>query len=143
MRIWKHDVTVEALNHGMSNTLVRNLGIEITEIGDDYILSKMPVDKRTYQPMGLLHGGASAALSESIGSMASFLLMEDMSRQPVGLEINCNHLRSAREGWVHGRTTPIKIGRTIHVWNTDIVDQDDNLIACSRLTVMIKSSNKN
>ena len=141
MSIWKQAATPEQLNGGMKNTLVENLGIEITEVGEDYILSRMPVDSRTHQPMGLLHGGASAALSESIGSMASFMMMEDMTRQPVGLEINCTHLRSASQGYVYGRTTAIKIGRNIHVWNTDIYDENDKQIATSRLTVMLKGGN--
>ncbi len=136
--IWKIKPDIEFLNQIGDNTLVKHLGIEITEIGDDYIIAKMPVDHRTKQPMGLLHGGASVALSESMGSFASVLAVDDITKTPaVGLEINANHLKSVKSGYVFAKTTPIRIGRTIHVWNTDITDEEGNLVCTSRLTVMI------
>lgn len=138
MAIWKTNPTLEALNDIGKESLPGHLGIEFTEVGDDYIKAKMPVDHRTKQPMGLLHGGASAALSETMGSVAGVLLIEDPSKQSiVGIEINANHLRSARSGYVYATTRPIKIGRRLQVWNTEIHDDQGKLICTSRLTTMI------
>ena len=126
-----------------SRSMGANLGIEFTEIGEDYLVARMPVDKRTIQPMGLLHGGASATLAETLGSVASVLLQDDITKSPiVGIEINANHLGSARSGFVTGKVTPIKIGRTIHVWNIDIVDENDQKICVSRLTTMVLNKEK-
>ena len=98
----------------------------------------MPVDARTKQPAGLLHGGASVVLSESIGSVASYCLLEDISRQSiVGIEINANHLKAVKDGYVHSITRPVKIGKTLHIWNTEIFDDANNLVCISRLTVMV------
>lgn len=135
--IWKTKPDAEAINNFTTNSLASHLGIEITEFGDDYVKAKMPVDHRTRQPMGLLHGGASVVLSESVGSMASWMVTADPQKHVVGLEVNANHLKSAREGYVHSVTRPVRLGRTIHVWNTDIFDDAGNLICTSRLTVMI------
>jgi len=135
--IWITKPSVEVINNMMKNTLVEHLDIEIVEIGDDYIKATMPVQEKTRQPMGLLHGGASAALSESIGSIASFLIIEDLSKEAiVGVEINANHLRAVKSGKVTSITKPIKIGRRIQVWNTDIYDEQDRLACTSRLTTM-------
>lgn len=135
--IWNVKPDVEVINKINKGTLVENLGIEITEFGDDYVKAKMPVDQRTKQPMGLLHGGASVALSESVGSMASWLIINDHKKSIVGVEVNANHLKSAKEGYVFSITKPIKLGKTLHVWNTDIFDEKNNLICNSRLTVMV------
>ena len=136
--IWKIKPDVNVINKFSQNTLASHLGIEVTEVGPDYIKGKMPVDERTKQPAGLLHGGASVVLSESMGSVASYCLIEDISRQSiVGIEINANHLKSVKEGFVYSVTKPIKIGRTLHIWNTEIFDESDNLICISRLTVMV------
>lgn len=136
--IWKIKPDLSILNAIGQNTMVSHLGIEVIEVGDDFIRAKMPVDHRTKQPMGLLHGGASVALSESMGSIAAFLTVDDITKTPaVGVEINANHLKSARSGHVYAKTTPIRIGRTIQVWNTEITDEQDNLVCTSRLTVMI------
>lgn len=136
--IWKFKPSIDALNQIGANTLVHHLGIKVIEIGNDYIKATMPVDHRTRQPMGLLHGGASVALSESMGSFASVLMVGDPAKSPVvGLEINANHLKSVREGYVTATTSPIRIGRKIHVWNTEIHDQAGQLICTSRLTVMV------
>lgn len=136
--IWKVYPDVEVINNFNANTMVSHLGIEITEIGNDSIKAKMPVDHRTRQPMGLLHGGASVALSESIGSMASWLVSGDAGKSIVGIEVNANHLKSAKEGFVYSITRPVRLGGTIHVWNTEIVNEQGELVCVSRLTVMVR-----
>jgi len=136
--ILKHKPSLEILNASGKNTLVEHLGIELKELGENFLVGTMPVDHRTKQPMGLLHGGASVVLAETLGSIASTLIIEDLSRQaPVGIEINANHLRSAQQGVVTGRCTALKIGRKLHVWNIEIKDENDKLICTSRLTTMV------
>lgn len=135
--IWKIKPELNAINNFNENTLVSHLGIEIIEIGADYIKSKMPVDHRTRQPMGLLHGGASAVLSESVGSMASWLVVADTNKSIVGIEINANHLKSAASGYVFGLTRPVKLGKTLQVWNTEISNESGELVCVSRLTTMV------
>lgn len=136
--IWKQAFTLEGLKQLGQNTLLETLGMELVEIGDDYIIMKMPVDHRTVQPMRLLHGGASVALAESLGSIASTLCIENLQEQnAVGVEINANHLRSVKEGYVYGKVTPLRIGRKIHVWNIEIKDDADRLICVSRLTIAL------
>lgn len=135
--IWKNEPSLEALNNINNNTLGAHLGIEITEVGKDYIKAKMPVDERTKQPMGLLHGGASVALSETMGSIASVLIIEDISKETiVGIEINANHLKSVSSGFVYSTTKPIRIGRRIQVWNTEIYNEENELVCVSKLTTM-------
>jgi|TARA_B110000495_G_C23040578_1_gene623862 1,4-dihydroxy-2-naphthoyl-CoA hydrolase len=128
---------LQKINEFQKNTITDVLGIEITDIGSDYICGKMPVDERTIQPFGLLHGGASAVLAESLGSIAGGMQVNREIQTVVGVEINCNHLRSARGGWVFGKATPIKIGRKIHVWNIEIKNDDGKLVAVSRLTLAV------
>ncbi|MCB0654162.1 MAG: hotdog fold thioesterase [Saprospiraceae bacterium] len=136
--IWKHKIDLEVLNSFSSRTMVEHLDIQFISFGDDFITAKMPVDHRTVQPFGLLHGGASAALAETIGSVASSLCVEDITREaPVGIEINASHLSSARSGYVYGTARPIRVGRKIHVWNIEIKDEQERLICVSRLTVAI------
>lgn len=136
--IWKHQPSNEILNSTGKNTLVEHLGIEFTELGENYLLATMPVDHRTKQPFGLLHGGASVALAETIGSVASSLVIEDITKHtPVGVEINANHLRAVKKGIVTGRCTPIKVGRRLHVWNIEITDEEGRLACTSRLTTMV------
>jgi 1,4-dihydroxy-2-naphthoyl-CoA hydrolase len=136
--IWKTPPTLEALNASNANTMMENLGIEYVEVGDDYIVAKMPVDGRTVQPFRILHGGASVSLAESVGSVASICCIDLSKQQAVGLEINANHLSSAREGsFVFGRVSPIRIGKTIHVWQIDITDANGKKICVSRLTMAI------
>ncbi len=138
MGIWKTPVDIEILNQLGHGTLVEALGIVFTEVGDDYLEARMPVDHRTRQPAGILHGGASAALAETIGSVASVLCVDDMTRQqPVGIELNISHLRSVRAGWVVGRATPLRLGRRLHHWHIEIRDLDDRSIAIARLSTMI------
>jgi 1,4-dihydroxy-2-naphthoyl-CoA hydrolase len=137
--IWKNPVDLNLINSISQNTLSEHIGIVITEIGDDFIKATMPVDHRTKQPMGLLHGGASVVLSESLGSIGSILCAGTYgSYSAVGIEINANHIRSAKSGLVTGICKPIKIGRTIHIWNTEIFDESGDMICTSRLTVMVK-----
>ena len=128
---------LQKLNDFQRNTITEVLGIEITDFGPDYFCGKMPVDHRTVQPYGLLHGGASAVLAESLGSIAGGMKVNRDTQTVVGVEINCNHLRSARDGWVYGKATPVKIGRKIHVWNIEIKNEDDKLVAISRLTLAV------
>ena len=137
--LWKQERDVERLQQEMQGTLLEHLGLTIEGIGDDWISVRMPVDKRTIQPYGILHGGASVALAESLGSLASVLCIEDPSTHtPVGVEINANHLRPVPEGrYVIGTLSPIRIGRRMHVWNIAIRDPDDRLVCVSRLTIMI------
>ena len=128
---------LQKLNDFQKNTITEVLGIEITDFGPDYFCGKMPVDHRTVQPYGSLHGGASAVLAESLGSIAGGMKVNRDTQTVVGVEINCNHLRSARDGWVYGKATPVKIGRKIHVWNIEIKNEDDKLVAVSRLTLAV------
>ncbi|MCU0426016.1 MAG: hotdog fold thioesterase [Candidatus Kapabacteria bacterium] len=119
------------------NTMVEHLGIVVTAIGDDYIEARMPVDKRTHQPMGLLHGGASVVLAETLGSFAGYLCVNPAEKACVGLEINANHIRSVREGFVVGRATPRHVGKTTQVWDITISTEDGKLVCVSRLTVQV------
>ena len=128
---------LQKLNDFQKNTITEVLGIEITDFGPDYFCGKMPVDHRTVQPYGLLHGGASAVLAETLGSIAGGMQVNIETQSVVGVEINCNHLRSARDGWVYGKATPVKIGRKIHVWNIEIKNEGDKLVAVSRLTLAV------
>lgn len=132
---------LQKMNDFQKNTITKVLGIEITDFGPDYFCGKMPVDHRTVQPYGLLHGGASAVLAESLGSIAGGMKVNRDTQTVVGVEINCNHLRSARDGWVYGKATPVKIGRKIHVWNIEIKNEDDKLVAVSRLTLAVIDKN--
>lgn len=135
--IWKVKPTLEFLNSMSKGTLLEHLDIKVTEVGDDYIKATMPVDHRTKQPMGLLHGGASVALAESMGSIAGVLILDDIMKESiVGVEINANHLKSATSGIVTSVTKPIRIGNRIQVWQTDIYDENDAHICTSKLTTM-------
>ncbi len=120
-----------------SKTMSIHLGMEWTEIGDDYIKMRMPVDERTKQPYGLLHGGASCALAETVGSVASHLVMDPARFLTVGLEINANHIRGVRNGYVTATASPLHLGKTTHVWDIKIHDDEGNLTCVSRLTVAI------
>ena len=115
--IWKQKPSLEMINSSGIKTLVHHLGIKFIEVGDNYLKATMPVDERTQQPMGLLHGGASVSLAETLGSVASVCIVDNPFETPiVGVEINANHLNSAKEGYVIGKVTPIKIGKRLHVW---------------------------
>ena len=119
--------------------MVRHLGIKFSAFGDNYIEANMPVDERTIQPFGVLHGGASVVLAETLGSMGGYLCLEDLKQTTVGQEINANHLRSIRSGIVTGRAVPIHLGRKSQVWSIEIKDENDKLVAISRLTLAIIS----
>jgi 1,4-dihydroxy-2-naphthoyl-CoA hydrolase len=137
--LWKRAPDVAELQQTTKGTLLEHLGLTIEGVGDDWISLRMPVDHRTIQPYGILHGGASLALAESLGSLASVLCIEDPSTHtPVGVEINANHLRPVPDGqFVIGTLSPIRIGRRMHVWNIEIRDPQDRLVCISRLTIMI------
>jgi 1,4-dihydroxy-2-naphthoyl-CoA hydrolase len=138
--IWHQKPTIEQLNFFSKNTLNETLSIEIIEIGDDFLRAKMPVDARHVQPFRLLHGGASVVLAETLGSVASYLTLDPSKKQAaLGLEINANHLRAVREGsHVIATVRPLKIGRTVHVWQIDIIDGESGKMSCiSRITVAI------
>jgi len=140
--IWSVKPTIETLNSLSEGNLTSNLGIEFTEIGPDYLIAKMPVDHRTKQPMGLLHGGASVALAETLGSVAAQLTQKDPYSAIVGLEINANHLNSAKDGYVYGKAIPIKVGSRIQVWQIEIKDENEKKICISRLTTMVLQKKK-
>jgi 1,4-dihydroxy-2-naphthoyl-CoA hydrolase len=117
--------------------MVEHLGFELIEVGEDYLVGTLPVDQRTKQPFGILHGGASCVLSESLGSIAGWMCIDPEKKRAVGLEINANHIRSATSGIVTGTCKPLHLGRRTQVWQTDIVNEEGKLICTSRLTVAI------
>ena len=136
--IWfNKSIQLHELQPLSTNTLAEQIGIEFTEIGPDFLKGRMPVDHRTHQPYGILHGGASCALAETLGSVASALVIDQSKFICVGLEINANHIRSVREGFVTGTATPIHVGATTHVWDIKIHDEREKLVCISRLTVVI------
>lgn len=137
--IWKVKPAIDQMNSLPQKSMTDFLGIEFTEAGDDYLCAKMPVDERTIQPFGLLHGGASCVLAETLGSVAGNLCVEQGKQVVVGVEINANHIRSATGGYVHGKASPVNIGRTIQVWNIEIVNDEGKLVCVSRLTVAVKN----
>ncbi len=131
-------IDLDIINSFNKNTLMEQLGIECIEVGDDYVIATMPVDHRTHQPMGLLHGGASAALIESIGSMGSTLLLDVEKEVPVGVEINANHVGGMRSGKAKAVGKVVHAGKRTHVWQVDIFDDStDTLVCTGRLTVMV------
>ncbi len=132
---WPEGATVEALNARSAGTLMQALGIEFTELGPDYLRGTMPVDARTHQPYGLLHGGASVALAETLGSSAGALMAGDNA--VVGLEINANHLRAVRSGVVTGTARPVHIGRSTQVWEIRIEDEAAKPVCISRITLAV------
>ena len=140
--IWKKPVDLQSLNEWHQNTMQQHIGIQFTEIGDDYIKAAMPVDNRTKQPMGLLHGGASVALAESLGSVASVLCVDPEKQTVVGLEINANHIKTAKEGFVTGITKPIHLGRSTQVWEIRIYNEAEQLVCISRITNAILEHKK-
>ncbi|MCB1112374.1 MAG: PaaI family thioesterase [Chlamydiia bacterium] len=137
MSIWKTPFTVEDLNRRNADTMVTHLGIEFIEIGEDYLSARMPVDHRTIQPMRIMHGGASAALAETIGSIAANYCVDLKTHFCVGLDINTSHLRMAREGYVTGVARPIHLGGKTHVWEVRIYNDDEELVSQSRLTMIV------
>ena len=132
-----NNITLESLNNFSKNTLMEVLGIEYTELEKDYICAKMPVDKRTHQPMGILHGGASAALIETLGSIGSHLLIDSKTQFSAGLELNINHIKAVKSGYVFGKATIVHQGRKTHIWQVDITNENDKLVATGRLTIFV------
>ena len=136
MTIWKKQFDLQALNDFAKDCAVGHLGIQFSAFGDNWIEAQMPVDQRTKQPWGVLHGGISAALAETVGSAGGALCVEE-DQYIVGLDINANHLRPVSGGLVTARATPIQLGRKIHVWQIDIRNQEDKLCCVSRLTLSV------
>src|SRR5690348_8418694 len=142
MSIWFKPFTVEELNAYQHETLVSHLGIRYTEVGDDFISATMPVDQRTKQPAGILHGGASVALAETLGSTGANLVVDRDKQLCVGLEINANHIRALREGSVRCTARPLHIGGTTQVWEIKITDEKDRLVCVSRITMAVLDRTK-
>ena len=136
MRIWQQPISVESLTQHSANTAVSHLGIEFLEVGDDFITARVPVDARTRQPFGLLHGGVNVVLAETLGSVAANHACP-AGYQAVGLDINANHLKGVTRGWVTGITRPVHIGRTTQVWQIDMRNDAGELSCASRLTMAV------
>lgn len=139
MTIWFTSVTPEAANKRSEGTMLSHLGIEFTEIGPDFMIAKMPVDHRTHQPLGIMHGGASCVLAETVGSTAANYAVDHSKFYCVGLDINTNHIRSIRSGFVIATAKPFHLGRTTQVWGIDIVNEEGKLISVNRLTMAVLS----
>lgn len=129
--------TLASLNGLNKNTLMQTLDIEFVDVGDDFVIAKMPVNSKVYQPYGILHGGATAALAETVGSCASALFIDTKTKIVKGIELSINHLKSVKEGFVFGIAKPIHKGRTTHLWEIRIVDEQDNLISICKLTNIV------
>ncbi len=140
MAVWKKKFELDGLPSFLKDTIDAHLGIEYLEIGDDFLVARMPVDERTRQPFGLLHGGASAVLAESLGSLAGSMAVDDQ-HYCVGVSINANHLRAVTGGWVTGTVRPIRLGRRIHIWEIDIVNEDGKPVNHSVLTLSVQKLN--
>lgn len=138
MAIWFKPYTLEQVRARGKNTMVEHIGIEITELGENHLSGTMPVDHRTVQPMGILHGGASVALAETLGSLAANFVVDNEKFYCVGLDINANHIRSAKAGSiVTGKATPLHIGSSTHVWSIEITNAEGKLVCMSRLTMAV------
>lgn len=136
MSIWFRPYTLEEIN-SKNRCMANHLAINFVEIGDDYLKATMPVDERTQQPYGLLHGGASCVLAETIGSVATVMCIDDSKQRAAGIEINASHLRGVSSGLVTGTARPIRIGRTTQVWDIRITDEQERLVCISRLTMAV------
>jgi 1,4-dihydroxy-2-naphthoyl-CoA hydrolase len=130
-------ITLDQLNQMNRGNMVGFLGIEFTEVGTDYVCARMPVDERTKQPMGLLHGGASVALAETLGSIAAYCTIDPGKQYCVGLDINANHVRGVSSGFVYGKASPLHVGRTTQVWEIRITDEAGKLVCISRITMAV------
>ena len=142
MAIWQAEVSVALANERGRNTMSDYLGIEFIEIGDNFLSARMPVDHRTKQPAGIMHGGASCVLAETVGSTAGNLCVNPEKYYCVGLDINTNHIRAMREGYVIGIATPYHLGKTTQVWHIEIRDEQKNLVSVNRLTMAILQKKK-
>jgi len=139
--MFRQEVSLETVNARHKNSMVDHLGIEVIEIGDDYMIAKMPVDNRTKQPLGLLHGGASVALAETLGSVAANCVIDLEKHFCVGLEINANHIKSAKDGYVYGTTKAVHVGRKTQVWEIKIRNEAGQLTCISRITMAVMDKN--
>ena len=137
MSLWKQPADLARLNDWSANTMMEALGIRITAVGDDWLAGSMPVDQRTHQPYGLLHGGASVALAETLGSTAAMLTLDPERELAVGLDINANHIRGVRCGTVTGTAKALHIGRTTQVWEIRIENEEGALVCISRITMAV------
>ncbi len=137
MAIWKTAASIQFATERSKNTMIEYLGIEFTKIGDDFIIARMPVDQRTHQPLGIMHGGASCVLAETVGSIASNLCVEQKHFYCVGLDINTNHIKSVRSGFVYGKASPFHLGKSTHVWGISITNEQSQLISVTRLTMAV------
>ncbi len=135
-KIWKRPIDIESVQSRSANTMLEHLGILFTEIGDDYLMATMPVDPRTRQPLGIMHGGASCVLAESVGSTAANYCVEG-TKYCVGLDINTNHIRSIKSGTVSAKASPYHLGRSTQVWHIEIHDEQKRLISVNRLTMAV------
>ena len=142
MGIFNPKITLDLINGELNKNMTHFLGIKYTEIGENYICGKIPVDEKTKQPMGLLHGGASVVLAESLGSLASNFCVDTEKEYCVGLEINANHVRGVSSGYVYGKATAIHIGRKTHLWDIDITNEEGKLVCKSRLTIAVVKKDK-
>lgn len=139
MAIWKTPITIEEITKIRESTMTDALGIEFTVIGDDFLKGKMPVDKRTLQPFGIMHGGASCALAETLGSVAGTYCIDKTTSMCVGISINTNHVGMVREGYVYGTAKPLHLGGKTQIWEIEIRDDQERLVSLSRLTLMVLS----
>ena len=137
MTLWHHTPDLEQINRSHDNTAVSQMGIEFTEVGDAHLTARMPVDARTKQPAGLLHGGATMLLAETLASCAAWQTIDRKVTEAVGLEINANHVRGVRDGWVTGRVQAIHAGRSTQIWEVRVTDDKDRLVSISRVTVSL------
>jgi 1,4-dihydroxy-2-naphthoyl-CoA hydrolase len=140
--IWTTRPDATTINSYSNDHMGHHLGIEITEIGDDYITGRMPVNEKTRQPYGILHGGASCVLAETLGSLGGAFCVDTQTQIVVGLEINANHLRPAFDGYVIGTARPIHVGKTTQVWDIKIVNEKGDLVCISRLTLAVRDMPK-
>jgi len=139
MKIWQMEINLELIKIRGKNTMLEHLGIEFTEIGEDYLTARMPVDERTRQPLGIMHGGASCVLAETVGSTAANFCVDQNQFYCVGLDINTNHIRSARGGYVIGTAKPYHLGKSTQVWSIEIVNEEKKLVSVNRLTMAVLS----
>jgi 1,4-dihydroxy-2-naphthoyl-CoA hydrolase len=137
MPIFSSKVRIEDLNKLSLNTMAEQIGIEFTKVGDDFLEARMPVDHRTHQPFGLLHGGASVALAETLGSVAAHCCVDNSKQFCVGLEINANHIKGVKTGYVKGVTKAVHIGKKTQVWEIRITTEDNELVCISRITMAV------
>lgn len=137
MKIWQMEITLPIIDSRNKNTMIDYLEIKFTEIGDDFLVARMPVNEKTKQPLGIMHGGASCVLAETVGSVAANFCVDQTQHYCVGLDINTNHIRAVKNGYVIGIAKPFHLGKSTQVWGIDIRDEQSNLISVNRLTMAV------